>query len=381
MIDAESAAYAAGIGNHGGATSRHRCARTRSPAAARAAVADLVGAPAPQGVVLGPSMTALTYRFAEGLARGPGARGRGRRSPGSTTTRTSGPWVQAAARAGATVRWADPVLGPLRAARRGGHRAARPAHPAGRRDRGLERGRHPARTCGRSRTPRTPSARWSTSTGCTPPRTSRWTSRARRGPVRHQRLQVVRAAPGSAGRGDPALLDEIHPDKLASSRRCGAATGSSAGTSPFAQHAGLAAAVDHLAGLAHLRRPRARGRGGTGCSHRWPPSQRTRALCWTDCWPGWRELDHVERIGAPAPAGADGLVPGARVCTGRGGRALRHRHGSTCGRGTTTRGSSPGCSASATPARRSAPGLSCYSDAADVDRLLEALAALRSGRV
>jgi selenocysteine lyase/cysteine desulfurase len=45
-------------------------------AAARAAIADLVGAPDPDGVVLGPSMTALTYRFAEGLARpgGPATR-------------------------------------------------------------------------------------------------------------------------------------------------------------------------------------------------------------------------------------------------------------------------------------------------------------------
>ncbi len=65
VIGAESAAYAAGIGNHGG----HFAASHRSDAhtaAARAAVADLVGAGSPSWVVLGPSMTALTYRFATG---------------------------------------------------------------------------------------------------------------------------------------------------------------------------------------------------------------------------------------------------------------------------------------------------------------------------
>src|SRR4051794_41834434 len=68
VIEAESAAYAAGIGNHGGtfAASRRSDALT---AAARAAVADLVGAPSSAGVVLGPSTTALVYRFAGALAK------------------------------------------------------------------------------------------------------------------------------------------------------------------------------------------------------------------------------------------------------------------------------------------------------------------------
>src|SRR3954451_19977929 len=68
VIDAESAAYAAGIANHGGAFAASRRSDALT-AAARQAVADLVGAPSPQGVVLGPSSTALAHRAAEGLAR------------------------------------------------------------------------------------------------------------------------------------------------------------------------------------------------------------------------------------------------------------------------------------------------------------------------
>src|SRR4051794_41620697 len=68
VIDAESAAYAAGIGNHGGAFAASRRSDALT-AAARAAVADLVGAPSPSGVVLGPSTTALVYPFAEAPAR------------------------------------------------------------------------------------------------------------------------------------------------------------------------------------------------------------------------------------------------------------------------------------------------------------------------
>src|SRR5947208_15757852 len=56
VIDAESAAYAAGMGNHGGAFAASRRSDALT-AAARDAIADLVGAPSPQGVVLGASLT------------------------------------------------------------------------------------------------------------------------------------------------------------------------------------------------------------------------------------------------------------------------------------------------------------------------------------
>ncbi len=73
--------------------------------AAREAVADLVGGD-PAGVVLGQSMTANTYVLAGALSRTwrPGDEVVLSRLDHDANVR---PWVQAAARAGATVRWAD----------------------------------------------------------------------------------------------------------------------------------------------------------------------------------------------------------------------------------------------------------------------------------
>jgi selenocysteine lyase/cysteine desulfurase len=71
VVDAIAGAYRQGIGNAGGAFP----ASGRSDAivaACRAAVADLVGGD-PDGVVLGPNMTTLTYRLAAALAAGWGA--------------------------------------------------------------------------------------------------------------------------------------------------------------------------------------------------------------------------------------------------------------------------------------------------------------------
>src|SRR3954470_40597 len=104
VIDAIAAAYREGLGNVGGAFP----ASARSDgivAACRAAVADLVGGH-PDGVVLGPNMTTLTYRFAATLARTWAA---GDEIVVSRLDHDANvrPWVQAAARAGATVRWAE----------------------------------------------------------------------------------------------------------------------------------------------------------------------------------------------------------------------------------------------------------------------------------
>lgn len=81
--------------------------------AARAAVADLVGAE-PAGVVFGPSATALTYTVARALADTwrPGDEVVVSRLDHDANVR---PWVQAAARVGVKVRWAefDPVTGGL----------------------------------------------------------------------------------------------------------------------------------------------------------------------------------------------------------------------------------------------------------------------------
>jgi len=104
VIDAIAAAYRGGIGNLGGAFA----ASARSEAIVadcRQAVADLVGGVA-DGVIIGPSMTALTYRMSAALARdwAPGDEIVVSRLDHDANIR---PWVQAAERAGAVVRWAD----------------------------------------------------------------------------------------------------------------------------------------------------------------------------------------------------------------------------------------------------------------------------------
>jgi len=104
VIEAMAGAYRAGLGNSGGAfpASQRSDAIT---AECRRAVADLTGGQ-PEGVILGPNMTTLTYRISRALAAGWG--------PGDEIVVTRldhdanvRPWVQAAAAAGATVRWAD----------------------------------------------------------------------------------------------------------------------------------------------------------------------------------------------------------------------------------------------------------------------------------
>ena len=112
VIDAIAAAYRDGIGNVGGAFAASERSG-RIVAEARQAVADLVGGSAP-GVVFGPSMTALTYRIAGALSKGweSGDEVVVSRLDHDANIR---PWVQAAARTGAVVRWAeaDPATGEL----------------------------------------------------------------------------------------------------------------------------------------------------------------------------------------------------------------------------------------------------------------------------
>jgi cysteine desulfurase family protein (TIGR01976 family) len=112
VIEAISAAYANGLGNSGGAFP----ASERSDlitAQCRHAVAALTGGE-PDGVILGPNMTTLTYRLAGTLAKDwrPGDEVIVTRLDHDANVR---PWVQAAAQAGAVVRWAqvDPVTGEL----------------------------------------------------------------------------------------------------------------------------------------------------------------------------------------------------------------------------------------------------------------------------
>ena len=112
VIEAVVQAYRGGIGNVGGVFPASRRAG-RIVAECRRAVADLVGGE-PDGVVLGPNMTTLTYRFARTLAAGwrPGDEIVLSRLDHDANVR---PWVQAAERAGAVVKWSriDPETGEL----------------------------------------------------------------------------------------------------------------------------------------------------------------------------------------------------------------------------------------------------------------------------
>ncbi|MGW2326859.1 cysteine desulfurase-like protein [Streptomyces sp. NPDC001700] len=112
VIEAITDALAHPLANRGRTTSGERNAEA-IVAAARQAMADLLGAD-PAGVVFGRSATQLAYDFSRTLAT--------EWSPGDEIVVTRldhdanvRPWIQAATRAGATVRWADfdPATGEL----------------------------------------------------------------------------------------------------------------------------------------------------------------------------------------------------------------------------------------------------------------------------
>ncbi len=107
VIDAIAGAYRAGLGNSGGAFPASRRA-DEIEAGCRQAVADLTGG-TPEGVILGPNMTTLTYRLADTLAKdwAPGDEVVVSRLDHDANVR---PWVQAAQRRGAIVRWAEVEL-------------------------------------------------------------------------------------------------------------------------------------------------------------------------------------------------------------------------------------------------------------------------------
>ncbi|MFJ4923820.1 cysteine desulfurase-like protein [Streptomyces sp. NPDC088725] len=112
VIDAISGALARPLSNRGSASPGERHA-DQLVTGARQALADLLGAD-PSGIVFGRSATQLTYDFARTLAKtwAPGDEVVVTRLDHDANIR---PWVQAAAAAGATVRWADfdPATGEL----------------------------------------------------------------------------------------------------------------------------------------------------------------------------------------------------------------------------------------------------------------------------
>jgi cysteine desulfurase family protein (TIGR01976 family) len=244
VIEAIGAAYRAGIGNVGGAfPASHRA--DDIVAGCRRAVADLVGGDA-DGVVLGPNMTTLTYRFAYALAASwrPGDEVLVSRLDHDANVR---PWIQAAARVGAVVRWAEPELttGEL---------------PVEQYDNLLsDRTRLVAVTA-------------ASNVVGTRPDVAAITARAHaagaltyvdgvhataHGPVDAAALGADFYATSAykwcgphvgAVVAAPALLETIRPDKLASSSDA-VPERFETGTAPFADLAGATAAVEHLAGL------------------------------------------------------------------------------------------------------------------------------------
>ena len=244
VIDTVAAAAGAGIGNAGGAfPASHRA--TAIVNGCREAVADLVGG-APAGVILGPNMTTLTYRIAGTLAAtwSSGDEVVVSRLDHDANVR---PWVQAAARAGATLRWAkvDISTGEL------------PADQY--------------RTLVNERTRLVAVTAASNILGTRPDVPAITATAHRAGALTY--VDGVHATPHvpvdvqalgadfyatSAYKwsgphvgtviADPALLETLHPDKLASSPNT-VPDRFEYGTPAYADLAGVTAAVDHLASL------------------------------------------------------------------------------------------------------------------------------------
>jgi cysteine desulfurase family protein (TIGR01976 family) len=244
VVEAIAGAYRAGFGNVGGAFPASGRADA-IVAGCRQAVADLVGGD-PDGVVLGPNMTTLTYRLASALAAGwgPGDEVVVSRLDHDANVR---PWVQAAARVGAVVRWAevDLATGELPAGQYGelvGERTRLVAVSAA----SNVLGTRPdlAAIC-------------ATAHAAGALTYVDGVHATAHGPVDVAALGADYYATSAykwsgphvgAVVADPALLGTLRPDKLASSPDT-VPERFEQGTSPFADFAGVTAAVDHLASL------------------------------------------------------------------------------------------------------------------------------------
>ena len=373
VIEAESKAYAGGIGNHGGAFAASKRSDALT-AAARAAVADLVGAPSPQGVVLGPSSTALAYRFAQALGRTWQA------GDEIVVTRLDHeanvrPWVQEAERAGVSVRWADPepdtldlpvgAVADLLTPRTRLVAVTAASNVVGTRPnvRAIADAAHAVGSLvfvdGVHATPHT-------AVDVVAMGADFWTTSAYKWSGPH--LAALVAA--------PELLEGLHADKLDSVADV-VPDRFERGTSAFAQHAGVAAAVDHLATLvpaphaSSLRRQRVLAAMAAVEAHE--------AALLRRLLDGLAGLPHVRRIGAPSRQAptvwfrVDGHAPDevaehcarARINVWSGHNYAWELAGLL------------GIRDSGSAVRA---GMSCYSDASDVDRLLGALADLRPVR-
>jgi len=244
VIEAIADTYRSGIGNAGGAFPASERADA-IVAECRRAVADLTGGE-PDGVILGPNMTTLTYRLADTLSRrwGPGDEVVVSRLDHDANVR---PWVQAAERSGATVRWAevDSSTAELPVSQYAGLLCertrlvavtaasnivgTRPDVPA------IAAAAHAVGALcyvdGVHATPHVPVDVRALGADFYATSAYKWS-----GP----HVGALAA--------EPALLETLHPDKLAPAPS-GVPGRFERGTSPYADLAGVAAAVDHLAAL------------------------------------------------------------------------------------------------------------------------------------
>ncbi len=269
VIDAIASAYRAGIGNLGGAFAASRRA-VEIVAQARAAVADLTGGTA-DGVVFGPSATALAYRISEALSRAWTA---GDDIVVSRLDHDSNvrPWIQAAGRAGVDVKWAeaDLVTGELPVAQYAdliGPRTRVVAVTAASNAIGTrpdvaaisELAHAMGALCyvdGVHATPHVPVDVAALGADFFTTSAYKWS-----GP--HLAAAVA----------PPELLETVWPDKLAPSSNA-VPWRFERGTLPFADLAGTTAAVEHLAALA----PGASGSSGPRASGAAPASRRERVI-------------------------------------------------------------------------------------------------------
>ena len=382
VIEAIAAAYRAGLGNLGGAFA----ASDRSGAivaGARAAVADLVGT-APEGVVFGPSATALAYRIADALSRAwtPGDDIVVSRLDHDSNVR---PWIQAAGRAGVTVKWAevDLVTGELPVAQYAdliGPRTRLVAVTAASNAIGtrpdvaaMAQLTHAmGALCyvdGVHATPHVPVDVAALGADFYTTSAYKWS-----GP----HLAALAA--------DPKLLEAVWPDKLAPSSNA-VPWRFERGTLPFADLAGLTAAVDHLAALAPYAAPVA-GESAPGgpVPGALPASRRERVLAsmaaveayeaalFARMLGGLTELDRVTLYGKAARRaptaffGVAGLTPRA-VAEELAARGVNAWNGDNYAYELCT-------ALGLEPEGAVRAGLVHYNDASDVDRLLEGVASL-----
>jgi cysteine desulfurase family protein (TIGR01976 family) len=371
VIEAISQAAAIGLGNAGGVfPASERAGETT--ASCRCALAALTGGQ-PDGVILGPNMTTLTYRLAGALAKQwqPGDEVVVSRLDHDANVR---PWVQAAERTGAVVRWAevDPITGELPAGqyrelinRRTrlvavtaasnviGTRPDVPAVTAAARAVGAL-----SYVDGVHATPHVPVDVLALGADFYATSAYKWS-----GP----HIGAVVA--------DPALLDTLHPDKLVPSSD-EVPERFELGTLPFASLAGVTAAVEHLASLAA---PAAAAGGAGTLRERVLASmtavQRYEESLFAELLTGLDGMPHVTTYGRAASRTATayftvaGLTP-AQVADHLADRKINVWHGHNYAWELT---GVLGIRDSGSAVRA---GLVHYNDWSDVDRLLSAVAEL-----